>query len=97
MKNKVVKIPAKLAVAIAQYYFGRDKQHWQYDGESRSGDSETITLRRSKIPWDKTAALKTIESATPWRFSASGGTFWFNAGKRIIEVHEDIWPLGKTV
>ena len=98
--NKLVNLPPVLAVAIAAYFIGRDKQGMRVSRQSVGTDNEIITFTKSKFIWDKNAAIEAIYKALPkgWTFSAISGTFWFNRAKGgTLELDDKVWPKARVL
>lgn len=99
--NKLVNLPPVLAVAIAAYFIGRDKQEMKVSLRSVSANhTEYIVRKNNKYVWNKDAAIEAIYKALPkgWTFSATSGTFWFKRTKGgTIQVDDNVWPKARVL
>jgi len=105
-KTKLVKIPNTVALAIAQYYFNRDKQVYVGYAHSVPGVQFASGTHYVAVPtnyqWDKEADNRAVEAAALkagyTSIAASSGSFWLSNSKkhRIHYVSEKTWPLAES-
>jgi hypothetical protein len=99
MKTKLVKLPAKLTIAIGQYYINRNLSKPRVIATTYyRGKKIDETLKDGK-PWDKSASLKLIEESTSFGWEAIAGTFWFykpSVKNKRYMVNENTWPLAEV-
>lgn len=97
MKEKLVKIPSTLAIALGQYYIGRAKANKQYNLVAAGMDYEEYRITQGQ-PWDKEASLKLIEKSTTWGWEACAGTFCFYpTANKTLQVDDTTWPLALVI
>jgi hypothetical protein len=92
-----VKIPDKLIVAMARYYYTRSLHSPRVDsGSSSNNEGSRYTILFPKTVWDKQKEVANISAVCKklgWGWEACAGTFWFHKprkGKKplVIEIDE---------
>lgn len=98
MQNKLIKIPAPLAVVIAAYYLNREKC-FKINTHSVVGEPLQYTVIKSGYTWDKEADLNRVFSMAGrygYDSQATTGTFWFSRKGYVHKVDETSWPLAQS-
>jgi hypothetical protein len=100
---KLVKLNAKIAVAVSLYYINRANQYniHHVTVNSGGGKFEVHKVVSKGKEWDKQADIDNVGKVAAqygYGVSVCSGTFWFvHKTKRGFEVNESTFPMAKPL